>query len=388
MRSRLLAPVAAAAALALSLSSCSDDSGTTSGPEPSASADGSAPASPDGAPPSESPSPKSAPSGSSRLTEPSPSGAVEPTPATGDLSWRKVRTAPNVQVIVGGGWTGTTNAAGTEATFRGERTVRVQAPRRSTFSEVLTDGRYGVAVAQDKQEQRGNTVTVLDLSRDRKTTLGPDNQVPPAPGGSYALGEGRLYYPTYQGQKYCLAEAEVSTGTAKVAWCAPPRTGFSDLDVTPRGVSLLHFDSGRISCRTPSLYADGDVTPLPGPTRCKGWDSLDTPLGAIWGEVPKERMTETSQFYARVDGRKVSLGQGVTRTLTWCGGAAYWAKDPVTDGGRGRLMRWDGGSKARSVYATPAPGPGIVSAPECGGDSLTVTGESSSGTEVVSARVR
>ncbi len=79
---------------------------------------------------------------------------------------------------------------------------------------------------------------------------------------------------------------------------------------------------------------------LPGVTECKGWDSALLDDGAVWSVVPKENRIESADFFARAGEGYFDLGPGTSGSLTPCGDAAYFVRDPQRDGDPARLMRW------------------------------------------------
>ncbi len=118
---------------------------------------------------------------------------------------------------------------------------------------------------------------------------------PPASGGSWALTDGDLYYPTYGDDRaYCLATSALADGNGEDGWCAPARSGFSGLDRSEHGVGLMTFDDARpVACRTVNLL-DGSGVPQPveGPADCTAWDVAATADGVVWSEVPRPRRQE------------------------------------------------------------------------------------------------
>ena len=80
----------------------------------------------------------------------------------------------------------------------------------------------------------------------------------------------------------------------------------------------------------------------------------------------------------------LDLGPATSGTLTWCGDAAYFARDPQRDGDDAALLRWSPERGLDVVYESPG-GQAFLTAPRCGGDALTVTALAQSGDEQVSA---
>ena len=50
--------------------------------------------------------------------------------------------------------------------------------------------------------------------------------------------------------------------------------------------------------------------------------------GAVWSAVPDEHRVEAAHAYARVGDAYYDLGPSVSGSLTWCGGSAYFVRDP------------------------------------------------------------
>ena len=72
------------------------------------------------------------------------------------------------------------------------------------------------------------------------------------------------------------------------------------------------------------------LTPFPGVTDCKGWDSALLDGTAVWSVVPNERRIEAAHFYAHTDDGWYDLGPGTSGSLVACAGAAYFIRDPAT----------------------------------------------------------
>ncbi len=100
--------------------------------------------------------------------------------------------------------------------------------------------------------------------------------------------------------------------------------------------------------------------------------------------VENERRIEAAHFYARVGDGYFDLGPGTSGSLTPCAGSAYFVRDPQRDGDPARLMRWSADGTLAVVYETGG-GHAALSAPRCGGDTITVTALTSRGDEQVSA---
>ena len=133
-----------------------------------------------------------------------------------------------------------------------------------------------------------------------------------------------LWYPTLgEGGAYCLATLAVSDGNGEDGWCAPERTGFSNLTAGEHGVGLMTFDDARpVACRTAHVLDQaGEPQPVEGPTECKAWDVAPTSTGVIWSEVPREQRQEVARFSASVDG-EVRVTSAGARPARWSPAAA------------------------------------------------------------------
>ena len=85
-----------------------------------------------------------------------------------------------------------------------------------------------MVVRQDKAETDPSQAATVDLATgEQRDLVSPE----PASGGSWALTDGDLYYPTYgEDRAYCLATAALADGNGEDGWCAAPRTGWSGAD--------------------------------------------------------------------------------------------------------------------------------------------------------------
>lgn len=264
----------------------------------------------------------------------------------------------------------------------------LQFPKGMKITDLLLDDSYAVVVNQDPEEQKAGFANVFDLDSDTNFGVGPDSDVPTTNGGTWALGEGKLFHATYGPKNaYCLAEVDLASEKPSVAWCAPENAGFNDARITPTGLTVLSFTLGKDGCRTPVTIAGGEATPIEGVTECIGWDSLVTPQGGVWSETPDLNRVEEATFFATgPEGAKQELGVGDTGSLTWCGTAAYFTQQPQQDGDPARMYRWTSDGALEIVYETSG-SPGFISEPRCGGSRITISAKSEGGDEQVSAPV-
>jgi len=375
--------------LGLGLAACSDggEPGATPSPTETAEPGPSAPAS-DSATPAQSPA--ESPAG----TLPPGGTAAEPTVLEAGrepLDWQPVEGPTTEAVTTNGTWTlrvaedagdwELQGAGSGRGTASGERGWRV--------SDALLDDDWAVVVLQDENEEQPSRAIVTDLESGKRFTLDGRGDVPTVNGGTWALHDGILLHGTYRDGAYCLAETDLEDRASRVLWCSPPRHGFTRAQATDGGVAMLTFDDSRISCRTLVRLADGEPTPFPGIPDCKGWDALlldsvDGAEVAVWSVVPKERRQEEGRFYARVGEGYYDLGPGTTGTLTECGEAAYFVRDPQRSGDPAALMRWSPEAGLSVVYESPG-GEAFLEAPRCGGDVLTVGALAEEGDEQVVA---
>lgn len=364
---------AAAAVLVLTLAACSDDGEPAADPTPTPS--GSPSASDPTPSPSDSPSDAGEPSGS-------PTDAA---PAA--LEWEPVEGSVDDAVTRGGDWTLTVtgDGRGWRLGDGGRSSGSVAADVR--VSDALLDQDWAVVVLQDPTESRPARAEVTELATGDTSTIDGSSDVPTTNGGTWALGDGRLLHATYgPGRAYCLAEVDLATGASELGWCAPKRHGFNGARIGPGGTSLLSFDSGRVSCRTLMAVDGTEATPFEGVEDCKAWDGLRTEDGQVWSVIPNERRIEEAHFYATTGGEESDLGPGTAGSLVWCGGAAWFARDPQTEGDPAALMRWTPADGLSVAYESPG-GRAFLSAPRCGGDQITVTALAEDGDEQVTARL-
>jgi hypothetical protein len=347
---------------------------------------------------SAAPSDSGSPTGSATPTagsSPSDGGrpggtAQHPTPLTATthlLDWQPVPGPVDTAVTRGGRSSLAVDQAGSSArvTAPGAGTTTVTPDARQRVSDTLLDGNWAVVVLQDRQETQPSVAHVVNLADDQQSfTLDGHSDIPTVNGGTWALGDGHLLHATIDQGRYCVATVDLGTATSTLGWCAPPRTGFNAGRITPYGDSVLTFDDSRPSCRTVARVDGTRLDPFPGVPDCSAWEGLLTADGAVWAVVPHERQVEESHVYARSADGYVDLGPGVSGSLTWCDGAAWFVRDPQTDRGPAALLRWTAADGLQVAYRTHG-AHGFLEAPRCGGSTMTVTARSSAGDEQVSA---
>lgn len=360
--------VASAAALCLVLGSCAGGEETTPESSPSEPAT------------SEEPS-----AGESATPTGSPTDDEGEQPAT---TWRPVPGSVDRQVTVSGAWRLALLPGGGAAELSGPKGVRVDAPPGHRITDTLLDGDHAVVVAEHERAESPNVATIIDLGSGKQATLDGESRVPTTVGGTWALGAGLLVHATTSGRDYCLAVVDLTTDRATRGPCVPPRHGITNARVTPGGVTAMTFDDSRPSCRTLNRVEGGEFVPLRGVTECRGWEAVGTETSATWGEVADERRIDTSRFHVDAGEGVQKLGPGTTGTLTWCGSAAYFVRDPQRDSQPARLLRVEPDGGTTVVYETTATGKAFLSAPRCGGSDLTITAFSSAGDEQVTTPVR
>jgi hypothetical protein len=229
---------------------------------------------------------------------------------------------------------------------------------------------------------------VVDLRTGKKFMIDGSSAVPTVNGGTWALGAGHLLHATTDRGAYCVASVDLASRAAERGWCAPQRQGFNGARISPAGDTLLTFDDRRpVACRTAVRLAGTKVSPTPGVAPCKAWESLALPDGSVWSVIPNEHKIEQAHVYAHTGAGWLDLGPATAGTLTWCGDAAYFVRDPQRDGAAAALMRWRPSGGLDVVYESPG-GQAFLAAPRCGGDTMTVTAFAQSGDEQVSAPLR
>lgn len=303
------------------------------------------------------------------------------------LDWSPVPGPVEATVVRNSTWTLTADEAGSSWRLEGPGPdLGGEAGARERISDARLDQDWAVVVLQDTREQRAGRAVVTELATGDQFTLDGSSEVPTTNGGSWALGQGQLAHATVSDRAYCLAVVDLPSGSATPGWCAPPRHGFNGVRITPSGLSLMTFDDSRPSCRTVARVVGSETVSFPAVSRCSSWEGLLLEDGEVWSEIPREKRIEEALLRARVGDDHYDLGAGTSGTLTWCAGAAYFVRDPQRTGDPARLLRWDPERGLDVVHESPS-ARGFLTAPRCGGDTLTVTVFDEAGDEQVSARL-
>jgi hypothetical protein len=384
--------VVPAAALVLALAGCADTERRPASGTPTPS-------------PSSTPSPtvtESAPDGASAEPSPTATGSTAAggtaggtadrpavlQPQTAPLDWRPVAGSVEQTVTRGGGWTLSVDQAGSRATLVGPSgRSSWSSGSHERVSETLLDADHAVVVFQDEFEEDPSRAIVTDLASGKKFKVDDSSDIPTTSGGTWALGNGHLLHATIRKRAYCIASVDLATRASTLGWCAPARQGFNQARISPAGDTITTFDDSQPSCRTVSRLEGRTTEPFPGVADCHGWEGVLIEDGAVWSVVPNERRIENGHLYARVGDGYFDLGPGSTGTLTWCGDAAYFARDPQRRRDDASLMRWSPEDGLSTVYESPG-GQAFLEAPRCGGDTITITALAQAGDEQVSAAVR
>ncbi len=330
--------------------------------------------------------PTSSPSESALGTAERPEAAV---PVSSPLHWTPVPGSTKDVVTVGDGWTLTVPADGAEARLRGRTTRTFPAGAHSSITDASLDADHALVVSEDRLAQDPDRAVLVDLSSGRTTVLDAHSDPPTVVGGTWALGPRTLVHATSgSGHRYCLATVDLADGSGTTGWCAQPRHGFSRAAITADGTTLMTFDDHHPSCRTLSSVQGSDLTPFPGVTDCKGWDSALLDGTSIWSVVPKDRRIEAARFYAHTDAGWFDLGPGTSGSLVTCAGSAFFTRDPSSRSDPARLMRWAPGTHSLTIaYQSKGTGNAFLSPARCGGTHLTVTAYSQAGDEQVTTRL-
>lgn len=336
---------------------------------------------PDGPPPSSSPT-SDLPTGGT-LDDPT---VVEPDEAL--LDWQDSGFEAGARYVRGPEWEAVGDEAGTEVELvRDGDAVTVAAGAGRTISEVLMSETWAVVVRQDKAETAPSEVVTVDLSTGEQGEVVSPTA---ASGGSWALTDGDLRFPTYgDGGAYCLATSALADSNGEDGWCAPARTGFSGLTASEHGVGMMTFDDARpVACRTANLLDPSGVPqPLDGPTDCTAWDVAATSDGAVWSEVPKPRRQEEAHVHATAGGSYFDLGPGTTGSAVPCGDSVFFVRDPQAPDEPARLMRWTPDRTLEIAYESASAGNAFLGEPVCGGGVLSLSSFGEEGDELVWATV-
>jgi hypothetical protein len=273
-------------------------------------------------------------------------------------------------------WTLTVDEEGSLATLDGPEPRTFAGTKRYRIKEGLlsTDGtnHYAVVVLTDTLEEKPAEATIVDLASGTVSKITAKSDLAPASGGDWDLSGSTLAYPTVQDGAYCLATADLQGSEPGVAWCAGERHGFNNIRVTPTGTALMEFDDSRPSCRQVGMIGD-DFTAIDGPTKCKAWEFVPFESLNVWSEIPKDNEMDAARVYANGADSSYDLGPGTSGTLTYCAGAAYWVRDPQGSDQPARLMRFTDAAGFEIVYESQSRGNAFLSAPRCGGDTITLT---------------
>lgn len=377
-RHRLAAGLAVGAVTAALLAGCAEDAEPTADPEPTESASESESAS---ATPSETP--RQTPSEDPEETTGPPASELP----VSLLDWRAVPGPVDDEVTVSGRWRLTRAADGSRAQLSGPAGATYTPPQGFTYSDVLIDGRYAVVVASHDQATKPDVAEVVDLSNGGVTRVDGRSEPATSVGGAWALGSGFLVHATEDGRDYCVATVDLPAQRGRTGPCVPPRHGFNNVTVSAAGTAAMTFDDGRPSCRTLNRVEGSSFEPLRGVTKCSGWDVVATETSTVWSEIPDEKKVEAAELFVDTGSGPEELGPGTSGTLTWCGDAAYFVRDPQRQSEPARLVRVRDG-EAEVVYESPGSGNAFLSAPRCGGTDLTVTAFTAAGDEQVTTRLR
>ena len=309
-------------------------------------------------------------------------------PALAPLDWQPTDESVDDRVVVGAEWRVVVDRSGATADLTGPQAgLSLPAGPGRRFSEVLLDEEWAVLVAQDRAESRPSVARVVDLATgDVRRVVTPE----PASGGSWAMADGSLWYPTVgDGGAYCLATLALADSNGEDGWCAEPRTGWSGLTASRDGVGIMTFDDRRpVACRTVNLLdASGLPQPVAEADPCTGWDVAATATGAVWSVVPKARRQEEASFPATTESGPVDLGPGTTGSLVPCGGSVFFARDPQDRDEPARLMRWTPQESLEIAYESDSRGNAFLGEPTCADGVVTLSSFGEDGDEQVWAPV-
>lgn len=328
--------------------------------------------------------PAPTPTASDSATPTSTSSELEVT--TDLLDWSLVPGDVKVIATVSGEQTLTVSPDAQTATLTGPTPATIKVGTRGRISAALIDGRRAVVVVEDPQASKADRATIIDLASGGQAILDGRSDPPTATGGTWALGQDIVVHASIDPTgAYCLATVSLESGQGSLGWCAPERHGFRGAQITPAGLSVMSFDDQRpASCATLLAIEGVSATPIDDATDCLGWDVALLDGGAIWSEVANPRRVEEADFRASYNGQLHELGPGTTGSLVPCAGSAYFVRDPQTRTDPAQLMRWSPDGTLSVVYESASTGNAFLSAPRCGGETLTMTSYGDQGDEQVS----
>jgi hypothetical protein len=321
---------------------------------------------------------------------PAPAGGTPDQPATIEattslMEWVPAPGAVENTVTTNGTWFLTVEASGNGYRLDGPDQSFGTGAQGSQITNALLDTDWAVVVRQDQSGKKPATAEVTDLGKGEQFTIDQTSDVPTISGGTWALGGDILAHATTGPDGgYCVATVDLASQESTIAWCAEAKHGFNAAHVTRAGTTVLGFDDAKPSCRTVGTVADDAFTAFPGVPECKAWEgAVLADDETIWSVIPKENDIDAAEFFARDGEAFYDLGPGTSGTLVPCADAAYFVRDPQTEGDPARLLRWDGRTLT-IVYEAP-PGQSFLEAPRCGDAALVVSALSEGGDEQVMA---
>lgn len=324
---------------------------------------------------------------STSASEPTTPTQSDPEPSGTDDAWQwePVPGSMSAEATVSGPWTLVRPIRGSGAALTGPARRSISFPSDYEVTAAMIDGGHAVVAAQHLLAEEPDIARIIDLDSLRARTLDGDSDVPTTTGGPWALGSGLLVHATTVGRDYCLAIVDLASGRSRRGPCVPPPQGINHVRISPAGISAMTIDGGRPSCRTLNRVEGGELVPLRGVPECRGWEAVTTETAAIWGVASGENRVEESDYFLDAGSGRTDLGRGTSGTLTWCGDAAYFARDPQRDSDPARLVRVEPDGTTEVVYESPGRGNAFLAAPRCGGTDLTISAFSDAGDEQVTA---
>jgi hypothetical protein len=301
------------------------------------------------------------------------------------LEWVPAPGAAENTVTTNGTWFLTVEASGQGYRLDGPDRSFGTGEDGSQITNALLDEDWAVVVRQDRSGKEAASAEVTDLGSGKQFTIDQGSDVPTISGGTWALGGDTLAHATPgPSGGYCVATVDLASRESTIGWCAAAKHGFNAAHVTGAATTVLGFDDAKPSCRTVGTVADDTFSAFPGVPECAAWEGAVLAADAtIWSVIPQEDDIDAAQFFARDGDAYYDLGPGTSGTLVPCADAAYFVRDPQTQGDPTRLLRWDGRTLT-VVYESPA-GQSFLEAPRCGDSALVVTALSERGDEQVMA---
>jgi hypothetical protein len=361
-RSHLIGPVAAAAAVALLVTSCSSGGSPESAPSGPSSTPTTGPSTP-GTPGS--------------IGTPGPSGTPTvpgtPTNPGGPPTWTKILRQPvdgqhvvtqQRKYLV----TRSSDDAGTTTvTDRASRRVVVRHAPPAGFvaqSPVVIDDKWALIedIHSDGPDPEIRAYR-YDLTTGKSTDLATQKALPRISEPEIGAYDGTFAYSSTDAKRRsCLVIAELATLKSRSVSCVADPGYVADPVVSADSVTFSEITAPQTSRRCKRLLtaplAGGAAQPVVAAKNCIQWSGVSLHGATIWSEIgasDPDQYQSTAYLQESTGGPATSLGPIVTDTIVACGNWIHWEVRTVTEGVEHfQIQRWQPGlARPQRIYATP-----------------------------------